>query len=861
MKKTISINISGVIFHIEEDGYDKLRSYLTSVQQHFSTYEDSQEIVTDIENRIAEKLFAKLKATEKQPGGPRQAVTLDDVNELVAAMGTVADFEAVQDEELFTTSAKTTTGQATTGGKSSGGTQQGSAKGEYAYGTASGQSQTRGTHGPRKLVRDLHRKTIGGVASGLANYFNVDPVWVRLLFVVLVMGLPILGGNSNSEAFFGPLAGFTILAYVAMWIAFPGSFTLEEDKTVKKFYRDPDEKVVGGVAGGLSAYFGIDRGLIRLLFVISIALFGIGLVTYIVLWAISPTADTVTEKMEMQGQPITLANIEQTIKHNLNVPENGPESGLTKVLLFPFRAVSVVLAGLGQALGPFLNGIVSVIRVFAGILMLIVAFAGTIACVSIAGAAFGIVSGVYPDGSGPFPFDWIRADLDAPMIVAGFAAGVLPCIGLGILGLMLITRKTLLNGRTALTLLGIWILSLVIASVTITPLVSGFSRSETVEETKTLPIAGIKTPTFDMSDTDTEFDYHPNLELRGYAGTDVQLLQRLKARGRNRRDAEANARNIQYNYSIKDSVIRFNNELELAPKTRFRAQELDMDLLIPFEKPFRMTRDFAYFIRNKFSDKELERMDRTIWKLSANDGLVSINSAGDLIPRDYKDESDEREDSNDDSASTDSDDDFNADFGSAGPNTRTFTVDSFDEVDATGAMIIRIEPGDVFRVVADGNQKDLDRLEVDVDGRTLKLSPNKNGGFNFGNNNSVRVTVTMPKVEGLKLTGTSRAQLSGFSPFNRLEVDLTGASTALIDVTVDRLDVDLTGASKIRLQGKTDELKGSMTGASLIYAKGMTINKADMRASGASHGILGQVNDLNENTSGASTITREGGGQ
>ncbi len=854
MKKTISINISGVIFHIEEDGYDKLRSYLTSVQQHFSTYEDSQEIVTDIENRIAEKLFAKLKASEKQPGGPRQAVTLEDVNELVAAMGTVADFEAVQDEELFTTSAK-----ATTGGKPFEGATSGSARSESGYESTSGQSRSSRMNAPRKLMRDLHRKTIGGVASGLANYFNVDPVWVRLLFVILVMGLPALGGASNSggEGFLGGLSGFTVLAYIAMWIAFPGSLLLEEDKTVKKFYRDPDEKVVGGVAGGLSAYFGIYRGLIRLLFVVSIALFGIGLITYIVLWVISPTADTVTEKMEMQGQPITLANIEQTIKHNLNVPESGPESGLTKVLLFPFRAVSLVLTGLGRALGPFLNGIVSVIRVFAGIILLIGAFAGTIACVSVAGAAFGIVSGVYPDGSGPFPFDWIRADLDAPMIVAAFAAGVLPCIGLGILGLMLITRRGFLTSRTALTLLGIWVLSLVIAGATITPLVSGFSRSETVEETKTLPIAAIPTPTFDMSDTDTEFDYRPNLELRGYAGTDVQLLQRLKARGRNRREAEANARTIQYNYAIKDSVVRFNNELELAPRAKFRAQELDMDLLIPFEKPFRMTRDFAYFIRNRFSDKELDRMDRTIWKLTANDGLVSVN-----FPRDYKDESEEDNNDNegqDIDLSTDADDDdFNTDFSSAGPATRTFTVDSFDEIDVTGAMIVRIEPGDVFKVVADGEKKDIDRLDVDVDGRTLKLAPTKNGPFGVFNNRNVRFTITMPKVEGLKLTGASRAQLSGFTPFNRLDVELTGASTALIDVSVDRLDVDLNGASKVLLKGKADELKGSMTGASLINAKGMTVNKADMRASGASRGIMGQVNDLKKNTSGAGRITSTG---
>lgn len=98
MKKTISINISGVIFHIEEDGYDKLKQYLSSVQQYFSTYEDSQEIVTDIENRIAEKLLAKLKAADKQ------AVSFEDVNELVATMGSVADFEAVEEEEVLVSS-------------------------------------------------------------------------------------------------------------------------------------------------------------------------------------------------------------------------------------------------------------------------------------------------------------------------------------------------------------------------------------------------------------------------------------------------------------------------------------------------------------------------------------------------------------------------------------------------------------------------------------------------------------------------------------------------------------------------------------------------------------------------------------
>ncbi|TAE32999.1 MAG: PspC domain-containing protein [Cytophagales bacterium] len=857
MKKTISINISGVIFHIEEDGYDKLKSYLTSVQQYFSTYEDSQEIVTDIENRIAEKLFAKLKATEKQPGGPRQAVTIDDVNELIASMGTVADFEAVEDEEIFTTSAKASTQSGgSAGNRATGGTTFGTAAGSAMANEPTGNPFGAGTRqGPRRLVRDLHRKTLGGVASGLANYFNIDPVWMRLLFVVMVMGLPILGGSSDTEGFFGPLAGITVLAYIAMWIAFPGSYTLQDDKTVKKFYRDPDDKVLGGVASGLSAYFGIDRGLVRLLFVIGIAFFGIGFITYVVLWIISPTADTVTAKMEMQGQPITLANIEHTIKQNLNVPETGPESGLTRTLLFPFRAVSMILAGLGSALGPFLNSIVSVIRVLIGVGMLATAFAGAIACVSIAGAGFGILAGNTPYENDFFPFDWIRADLDAPMIVAGFAAGVIPCIGLGILGIMLITRKSLINSRTALTMLGVWILSLIIASATITPLVSGFSRGETVEETKTLPIAGIPTPTFGMSDTDTEFDYHPNLELQGYSGTEVQLLMRMKARGRNRRDAEANARTIVYNYAIKDSVIRFNRELELARGARFRAQELDMDLLIPFEKPFRMTRDFAYFINNGFSDEELNRMDRTIWKMTANEGLVSIN-----FPR-TKEESDDDDNDNNMSGNDSSDDnnefDINTDFGSAGPVNRTFTVDSFDDIDATGALIIRVQHGDAFRVEADGNQRDIDQLQVDVDGRTLKLRPYKDRPFNITQSRSVRITITMPTIEELKLTGACRAQVEGMPPLNRLDVDLNGASSAVINANVDRLNIDMNGASKIKLEGEADEIKSSLSGASLLYAKGMSVGKADVKANGASQARFGQVRELDEDTSGAGSVSRE----
>jgi len=87
MKKTLSINISGILFHIEEDGYDTLKNYLESINTHFSGYSDSKEIISDIENRIAEIFLSYLKNNN-------QVITAENVARLIEKMGTIADFSA-----------------------------------------------------------------------------------------------------------------------------------------------------------------------------------------------------------------------------------------------------------------------------------------------------------------------------------------------------------------------------------------------------------------------------------------------------------------------------------------------------------------------------------------------------------------------------------------------------------------------------------------------------------------------------------------------------------------------------------------------------------------------------------------------
>jgi len=256
-----------------------------------------QEIIDDIENRIAEIFLGKLSEGN-------QVITSTEVDELISTMGTIADFEATIESEPEDHKTQSETQKETKESKK-----------EKA--------------GPsvKRLYRDAKHRVLGGVASGIAYYFNIDPIWIRLLFLALLFNILFWG-----------LSGATLLAYIILWIVLPPHEELEEDKGVKKLFRNSEDRVLGGVSSGIAAYFGTDPTVIRLLFVLSIFLGGAGIILYIILWIITPEARTITEKMQMQGEPVTLSNIETNIKKSFKV-EEGEETVLVKILLFPFREI------------------------------------------------------------------------------------------------------------------------------------------------------------------------------------------------------------------------------------------------------------------------------------------------------------------------------------------------------------------------------------------------------------------------------------------------------------------------------------------------------------------------------------------
>ncbi|MFC2087398.1 PspC domain-containing protein, partial [Bacteroidota bacterium] len=83
--------------------------------------------------------------------------------------------------------------------------------------------------------------------------------------------------------------------------------------TNRRLYRDPDNKVLGGVCGGMGVYFKFDPVILRVIFVITFLTFGVGLFIYLILWLVIPEARTPAQKCEMRGEPINISNIEKNI--------------------------------------------------------------------------------------------------------------------------------------------------------------------------------------------------------------------------------------------------------------------------------------------------------------------------------------------------------------------------------------------------------------------------------------------------------------------------------------------------------------------------------------------------------------------
>ncbi|MGB5700421.1 PspC domain-containing protein [Muriicola sp.] len=201
MNKTVNINLANVLFHIDEEAFKKLQRYLEAIKRSFSGTAGSEEIIADIEARIAELFQERME-------NDRQVITMKEVDAVIKVMGQPEDYRV--DEDIFEDVPKA--GPTTTSRRT------------------------------KKLYRDIDNKYLGGVCAGLEHYFGFDALWIRLIFIFLALS-----------------TGFGFVAYILLWILVPEAVTTSQkldmkgepvnisniEKKIKEGYEDVAEKVKG----------------------------------------------------------------------------------------------------------------------------------------------------------------------------------------------------------------------------------------------------------------------------------------------------------------------------------------------------------------------------------------------------------------------------------------------------------------------------------------------------------------------------------------------------------------------------------------------------------------------------------------
>lgn len=501
MKKTFTINISGTVFHIEEDAYEVLQKYLVNLKNHFGASDEGKEILTDIESRIAEIFI-------EQGGKDQKVVSIEMVNNAIAIMGTPEDFKNDETEEDATTDTENA--------------------------ALSEEAKRR-----RRLYRDPEHRVIGGVCGGLGAYFNMDPVVLRIIFVALLF---LTGGTA-------------LLAYIILWIAVP-------------------------------------------------------------------KAMNTAQRLEMRGQEATVKNIEKSIKEEMNdVKESFRKFKDSETYDKGKRTVDAA----GDATYNLLKVLLRVAVIVIGVILIISGFLGLLGFVSSMVLGHSFVQG--------WPMIW-SPELEVPgffshfvepgtvtlgMIAIGLLAGI-PLLAMLFIGTKLVFRYKTNNAAIGLTMVGVWLVALVALIAISISQIGNYKNKSSFTETKTISCNACQTLYLNLGEDkykdyakeDLEMD---NMKVAVVDGQDV-LLGRVKldversgnndfavlikksSRGKTRELAKETSESIIYRFEHKDSTLYFDPYFILGKDEKWRGQDVEITVKVPDGKAVYLNENIVEIIND-----------------------------------------------------------------------------------------------------------------------------------------------------------------------------------------------------------------------------------------------------------------------
>lgn len=506
MKKIININLSSRLIPIEDSAYEALRQYLDSLKSYFSKEEGGDEIVADIESRIAELFQDKLKKGA-------HCITDEDVAAVKVSMGTPEQFDDAP------------------------------------------------------------------AGSGAQS-------------------------QDSAEQFM--------------------------PRPRKRLYRDPENKVLSGVCGGLGAYFNVDPVIFRIIFVLlAIGGFGTGVLVYFILWVATPSADTAAEKLEMRGERVDLNNIKATIQEELsNMKDQMKNVGKDFQNFSQGRGKQVgndlerFFVNLAQGLGKVLVFVTKGFFYFLAVVILICLIVTGIAIAISSAALFPLKNLLLAANSAQSYFFW-----PAVVLLLG-----IPVVALLIFIVRKLTGVKQGNRYASYSLVFLWLLGLVFAGIVGTSLAKDFRRRSNLPA----EVVAIQQPTqhklilrvapgifngddfswFDdnviVADDTTMINL---VKLRVEKSTTDSFRVELYrySQGHTLQQANKLAGDIQFNIKQQDSVLYIPQGFALPPHSTFRGQRLVMVVKVPVGKNLEISDDiYRHFSFDKYGRRYNDEDDWSI---------------------------------------------------------------------------------------------------------------------------------------------------------------------------------------------------------------------------------------------------------
>ena len=520
MKKTLTINLGGIIFHIDEDAYFLLNQYLENLKKHFSQQEGSLDILNDIESRIAEILNEKRSET-------KQVITTEDVQEVIAIMGQ-----------------------------------------------------------PVEIDQDENPKTENNVA-----------------------------GNGKGD---------------------------------KRFFRNPDEKVVAGVCSGIAAYLHLDPVWVRIVFLVFSFAVGSGILLYLLLWVIIPEAQTTSDKLEMRGEKINIRNIEKSIRDEVSelrsrVGNMASESAAT------IKRASAGSGSFFEMIGKNIFAVLTFIGkgllILAGIVLILL---GLGLLIAFAAYTFGWTGGIYSDND--------FTVLSFPKLANLLVGCDLPIVYLQVILLLVIGIPLLMlfyNGlrmvfnfdrirHLGLTMFNIWVVGLFLIAWSGLKIYNLYK----FEEKKQIDIA-LENPACDtlnvalMADDpglkylrnekyaligdlktirteEKELYVIPKIRIEESADSLFSISQVIMARGKSRYEAHQHLASIRFQSATAGSTLRISPFVRLPKEECWRGQVVDIVIRVPkgkfvhFDQNLRDLKSCWYYPMSSSDDSTFQMIDNSI---------------------------------------------------------------------------------------------------------------------------------------------------------------------------------------------------------------------------------------------------------